>query len=476
MKAMLIHKIASLCVVVLLISGCNSWQQTVREPELKLLESYVLSSESDSVALVSWRSYFTDPILVALIDTALKNNQELNIFLQEIEIGRNEVLVRKGEYLPFVNFGAIAEGEKVGRYTRNGAVEEQLHIDEGRAFPKPLGNFGFGANASWEVDIWKKLRNAKTSAMNRYLASVEGQHFLVTNLISEIAESYYSLLALDNMKEIVDQNIIIQSDALRVVKLQKESAKVTQLAVNRFEAQLLNTQAFSFEIKQQITETENRLNFLTGRTPAPIQRSSMKFTELEWQPFSLGVPAQLLMNRPDIRQAEWQLEAARLDVKVAKANFYPSLRISAGVGFQAFNPVFLIQPESMLYNMAGDLVAPLINRNAIKANYRNANARQLQAVINYEQTILNAYVDVLNELSRVQNYSEGVALKEKEVAILSQSVDVSNSLFNSARADYSEVLLTQREALVGKIDLVQMKLEQMHGLVNLYRALGGGWQ
>lgn len=462
--------------VMFFISGCNSLNVTVRDPQLKLPENYVQQNVLDSTVIQNWRTYFADPYLQALIDTALKNNQELNIFLQELEISKNEIQIRKGEYLPFVNVGAIAEGDKVGRFTRNGAVEEQLHIDEGKSFPEPLGNFGFGANASWELDIWKKLRNAKSSAMNRYLASVEGKNFLVTNLIAEIAESYYTLLALDNMMAIVDQNIIIQSDALRVVKLQKESARVTQLAVNRFEAQLLNTQAFAFEIKQKITETENRINFLTGRIPTSIQRSNEQFTDMEMQSLVAGVPAQLLSNRPDIKQAELNLAASKLDVQVAKASFYPSIRLTAGVGFQAFNPTYLVSPESMIYNMAGDLVAPLINRNALKAMYKNANAKQLQAVLDYEQTVLNAYVDVLNELTRVQNYTSGVELKEKEVAILNQSVEVSTSLFNSARADYSEVLLTQREALDGKIDLVQMKLEQMHGTVNLYRALGGGWQ
>jgi outer membrane protein TolC len=167
--------------------------------------------------------------------------------------------------------------------------------------------------------------------------------------------------------------------------------------------------------------------------------------------------------------------AAKMDVKVAKSRFYPSLNLRANIGFQAFNPAFLLNSESILYNIAGDLMAPLINRNAIKAAYLTANAQQLQSVYNYEQTILNGYVDVLNQLAKIENYSASYETKQKEVEILKQSVGIANRLFNSARADYAEVLLTQREALEAKLDLIEIKMKLLNGKVNVYRALGGGW-
>jgi outer membrane protein TolC len=188
-----------------------------------------------------------------------------------------------------------------------------------------------------------------------------------------------------------------------------------------------------------------------------------------------GIPSQLLVNRPDIRQTELALAEAKLDVKVARANFYPSFKITAAAGFQAFNPTLLFNPKSLVYNMAGDLVAPMINRNAIIANYYITNAKQIQAVYNYEKTILNAHIDVLNELSRMNNFARSYEIKAKEVDILNQSVGISNSLFQSARADYMEVLLTQREALESKIELIEIKLKQMNAKVQIYRALGGGW-
>jgi NodT family efflux transporter outer membrane factor (OMF) lipoprotein len=305
---------------------------------------------------------------------------------------------------------------------------------------------------------------------------VEGRNFQITNLIAEIANSYYELMALDNQLNIIQQNIAIQTDALQIVKQQKEAAKLTQLAVNRFEAQLLNTKNLQYEIQQRIIETENRLQFLSGGFPRQIRRSSTAFDSIRLDSVAIGLPSQLLKNRPDIRQAELELAAAKLDVKVARANFYPSFRIQGGVGFQAFNASYLINPKSVLYNLGGDLIAPLVNRNAIKAQYYSANARQIQSVYNYQQTILKAYVDVVNQLSGVQNYARSYETKSQEVEILLQSIEISNSLFKSARADYLEILLTQREALESKMELVEIKQKQLNAKVNIYRALGGGWQ
>jgi outer membrane protein TolC len=258
--------------------------------------------------------------------------------------------------------------------------------------------------------------------------------------------------------------------------MEKDAAKVSQLAVNRFEAQLLNTKNLQYEIRQQIIETENRLNFLAGRFPQPVRRNAALFNTSMTDTVFAGIPSQLLSNRPDIRKAEWELAAAKLDVKVARANFYPSFRLTAGAGLQAFNPVYLVDPESILYNLAGDLVAPLINKNAIRSVYMNANAKQVQAVYNYERTVLNAHIEVVNQLSQMDNYTKSYATKSEEADILTRSVGISNNLFRSARADYVEVLLTQREALEARIDLIEIKLKQLEAKINIYKALGGGWK
>ena len=472
----IVYKSFAFLLLFVFATSCKIQQQAIKtESKTVPVNFNGYSSDSTSIAELNWKEYFADENLIALIDTALRRNQELNITLQEIEISKNEVRARKGEYLPFVGIRAGAGVEKVGEYTRNGAVEKNLEVKPETKFPEPLPDYMVGVFASWELDVWKKLRNAKKSAALRYLASVEGKNFMMTNLVAEIANSYYELMALDNLLDIVQRNIQIQTDALQIVRQQKDAAKLTQLAVNRFEAQLLNTKGLQYDILQRRVEAENRINFLTGSFPKTIQRSSAGFNDITVDSAYAGLPSQLLSNRPDIRQAELQLAAAKVDVKVARANFYPSFAITAGAGFQAFNIAYLITPESLLYNLAGDLMAPLINRNAIKASYNSANVRQTQEVYNYERTILNAYVDVVNQLSKVQNFSKSYEMKSKEVDILTQSIVISNSLFRSARADYLEVLLTQREALESKVELIEIKIKQMNAKVNIYKALGGGW-
>lgn len=434
------------------------------------------SGDTLTTASVQWREFFSDPNLISLIDSALVNNQELNIILQRVDMAQNEIKARKGEYLPFINAYAGAGVEKVREFTRNGAVEGNLNVREDEAFPEPLPNFSLGIAASWELDIWKKLRNSKKAAMFEYLASVEGKNFMVTNLVAEMADSYYELVALDNQLANIVQNLEIQQNALSMVRLQKQAARATELAVKRFEAEVLKNQSHKYEIEQLIVEAENKINFLIGRMPQPIARTSANFVDMKIDTLYSGIPSQLLQNRPDIRQAELELEAAKLDTKVARANFYPSLGIRAGVGLEAFNPKFLTStPESLLYSLVGDVVGPLINRNAIKAEYSNANNRQLQAIFEYEKAILNGYIEVANQLSNVGNLKKNYELKEGQVAALTESIDLSLRLFQSARADYMEVLLVQREALDSKLELIETKKEQMAARIKMYQALGGGW-
>ncbi len=474
-----LYKPASMAFISLALQACSP-AMPVHKTEHTLTPAYYTDShpqDSSGSGTIAWSHFFNDPYLTLLIDTALQNNQELNIILQEIQISKNEIRVRKGEYLPFVGIKAGAGAEKPGRYTSRGANDAQAEMLPGKEIPETLPDFMAGAYATWELDIWHKLRNAKKAAVARYLSSIEGKNFMVTNLVAEIASAYYELLALDNELDILESNIEIQKNALQIVKLQKEAAHVTELAVRRFEAQVLHTQSLQYSIQQQIIETENRINFLLGRYPQNIKRNSNNFAQLIPTVVKTGIPAQLLSNRPDIRQAEQELAAAKLDVKVAKARFYPSVGLSASIGYQAFDPAYFLKtPESLLYSLAGDLAAPLINRNAIKAAYYSANAKQIQTVYAYERTILNGYIEVVNALSKIQNLDSSYNARSKQVAALSRSVEISNDLFASARADYMEVLLTQRDALEAKFEMIDTRKEQLIAVVNVYRSLGGGWR
>lgn len=464
-----------LLTAVLWTGACKVPNVSVRNEDRSTPNAYGLPGDTSNAGSASWHDYFGDPYLNAIIDTALRHNQELNIVLQEVEMSRNEIMARKGEYMPFLNFRGGAAADRAGKYTWNGFSEEDLKANPDKG-PKYIGDFMAGAFFSWELDVWKKLRNATKAASLRYLSSREGRNFAVTQIVAEIAENYYELMALDNLLEIIQRNIDLQTSALEIVKQEKVAAKVSQLAVNRFEAQLLNTKNLQYEVRQRIVEAENRIHFLSGRFPGPLPRDSKSFTRLSPGPLSAGVPSQLLANRPDIRRAELELAAARLDVQSARANFYPNFTLTAGLGFQSFNPIFLVRPESILYNLAGDVVGPLINRNAIQATYLNANARQLQLVYEYERSILNAHIEVVNQLSMLDNFGKSYETKSREVEILDESINISNKLFRSARADYIEVLLTQREALDSRIELIEIKLRQMQAKVNIYKALGGGWR
>ena len=473
-------RLVVIACLALMTQGCSIPQLFIKKADTALPASYAIkapNADTTNSANINWKEFFEDANLDSLIDIAIVNNKEVNIMAQRINMAKNEIQSRKGEYLPFVNFGAGVDVDKVGRYTRNGAVEDGLEIKEGKAFPDPLSNFQFGLFSSWELDVWKKLRNATKVAAMEYMASIEGKNFLITNLVAEIANSYYELAALDNQLLNLEKNIQIQRDALEVTSQLQKYGRATSLAVKRFEAEVKKNESKQYVIKQQIIEEENRINFLLGRVPQPIQRASAGFMDTKLKMMQAGIPTQLLQNRPDVRKAELELAAADLNIAVAKANFYPSFAIRAGVGFQAFNPKYLLStPESLMFSLAGDMMAPLVNRNAITAVYKNANATQIQAAFDYEKTIINAYAEVSNQVSNIYNLEKNYQLKSAQVDAMTQSVDVANQLFKAARADYLEVLLTQREALEAKTELIETKQKQISAMVNLYKSLGGGWK
>jgi outer membrane protein TolC len=323
---------------------------------------------------------------------------------------------------------------------------------------KDLPSFNLGFAASWELDIWGRLRSATKAALFQYLATVDGKNFLVTRLVAEMAAAYYEIRALHKKVEILEQNIQIQQQALEIMRLQKRAARVTELAVKRFEAEVLKNQSRRYLLKQNIVERENALNFLAGRFPQSIALDPTDFIQLIPQGIQAGVPAKLLENRSDVRQAGLQLKAAKMSVDSARARFYPALSIEAGAGFQSFNANhFFSTPDSLFYNLGANLTAPLLNRQGIKADYFSAGSKQLQAVYNYERAILQAYTEVANQLNKVENLKNTFKLKSDQVAALEESVSISNTLFRAARCDYMEVLLTRRDFLEAQMELVEVK-------------------
>ncbi len=430
---------------------------------------------SPTAAQLTLDEFFGDPVLTHLIQESLASNQEIKILEQEIEVARNEVTARRGAVFPFITAGAGVGVRKPSLFTPEGAVEDQLEFQPGKHFPDPLPDFIGGLRFLWQVDIWRELRNARDAANQRFLAATERRNYVLTQLVAEIAEKYFELRALDTRLEILNETIALQEHSLQVAEANKAAARGTELGVQRFRAEVFKNQSERLIVNQEIVEAENRINFLSGRFPQPVSRASGDFINVTLHALSAGWPCQLLANRPDIRQAERELAAAGLDVQVARARFFPRLDITAGVGYQAFNPRYLFNtPESLIYSAAGDLVAPLINKSAIRADYLTANAKQLQAVYNYQRVVLNAFTEVVNRMRKAENYEKSIAIKKEQLKALEASVDVASKLFQNARVEYVEVLLAQRDLLEARTALVETKKQQLAAIVNAYQALGGG--
>lgn len=461
-------------VLLLIVPSCRTPELRPAEGGRDLPDTFNGETSAENSSQVSIHEFFSDPILTGLIDQGLVENQQLKILGEEVQIANNEVLRRRGAYLPFFTLGTHAGLNKYSDYTLPGSDNLLNTYPGGHHFPVPLPDFMGQARVSWQVDIWRQLRNARDAQSLRYLATWEGRNYVATRLVADIAENYYSLIALDKRMENLDRTIALQEDSLAKAKAKKEFAQGTELAVQRFQAEVQKNQSEKLILSQEIVETENRINYLVGRFPERVERST-EFFDQNVHALSLGVPSDLLRNRPDIRKAERELEATGLDIEVARANFYPKLNLSAGVGYEAFNPKFLFRtPESLIYDVAGDLAAPLINKKAIQAEYMNANARQLQAIYEYQRVVLTAFTEVINSISKVHNYTKSIEIKKQQLESLEASVSAAGKLFLAGRIDYIDVLFAQRDLRDARIVLIDTKKDQLIGIVDTYQALGGG--
>ncbi|WP_028982389.1 efflux transporter outer membrane subunit [Sporocytophaga myxococcoides] len=473
MKHLLILINLSLCI---LISGCKSTDPNSGFTK-GVPSSYHEEKDSLNAAKINWREYFNNPILIDLIDTALNQNFDILKAFQRIEASRAGVRSSTGALLPTVSGYGTAAQRRYGLYTMDGAGNISTYIRQDEIVPINLRDYYLGLQTSWEADIWGKLRNRRKAATARFFGSIEAKNFVVTNIIAEVSNSYYELQALDNRLNILRENMKLQEDALLIVQTQKQAGIANELAVKQFEGQVLNSKTMEKETLQEIIETENRINYLLGRYPQSVRRNKDLYKDSLDFLVNIGTPADLLGNRPDIRQSEFELKAARADVKAAQAALYPSLNITGAYGYQAFRTSLLFtSPESIAYSIFGGLTAPLLNRSQIKAEFRNANAAQTEALYNYQQSIINGYIEVYNELTRLKSLQEIHDLRTNESLALSQSVDISTELFRSGRASYLEVITSQQKSLDAQLQLVEARKRQNMAKTNIYKALGGGWR
>ncbi len=461
-------------IMLLVLPSCGIPPLRHPEPGPGLPTDFNGVASPDNSSQLGIEEFYNDRMLTALIEKALFDNRELKGLNEEVQIASNEVLARSGAYLPFISVAAGAGLNRPSRFTLDGAG---LLVDPylpGKFFPLPHGNYLGNFGLTWQLDIYRQLRNARDAAGQRYVSAAERRNYFVTQLVAEIAENFYRLMAQDKRLENLDQIIELQLRSLDIAKARKEAGRSTELAVKRFQAELLRNQSEKLIINQSIIEGENRINFLANRYPQRVERRSADFYDLTIHPLSVGVPSELLRNRPDIRQAERELVAAGLDVKVARVNFYPQLVISGGVGLQSFLINHLFEPQAVIGDIAGGLTGPFFNRRAIRAQYLTANARQLQSIYNYQRVILEAFTQVVNRLTMVQNYSNSLEIKKQQLKTLEAAVTFADDLFQYARIEYLDVLIAQRDLRDARTILIDTKTEQLSAIVNTYQALGGG--
>ncbi|AHM60368.1 NodT family RND efflux system outer membrane lipoprotein [Flammeovirgaceae bacterium 311] len=471
---MLIKRLLYISFFILFVPAFISSCKVAEPPNLprmqEMPQTFTGSADTSSVGDIPWNSFFQDPHLVDLIETSLANNLDLLIAVQRVEMAQAEFQLRRGALLPSVQ----------GRVTANiGNLNNRMvgNTVPDRTIQNLNQNYFVGFQSAWEADVWGRLRNMRKAAYLRYLASHKGRQLVRTSLIAEVSRLYYELLTLDNELQIVQKNIELQETAVEVIKIQKMAGRATELAVQQFTAQWLGTRALESEIRQNITETENNLNLLLGRYTGQLPRGASILEQPMPEDIRAGVPSGMLLRRPDIREAELELTAAKADIEAARAAFLPSFIISPYAGLNAGSAGLLFQtPESIAIGALASMVAPIFNRRQIRADYSRTVAQGMESVYNYQQTILEGYQEVLTDLARIRNYRDMYELKEQEVAVLQSAVSTANDLYTTGYASYLEVITAQRRVLEAELELANTRKEIFLSVIELYRALGGGWK
>lgn len=433
--------------------------------------------KNDSAQLV-FDKYFPDEKLHQLIDSALLYNADMQIAWQRVLKAEAALSARRGDLLPSVQATISGGAERYGDHTLNGVgnfdTNLSPNINKDQRIPvSPTTDVFVGLRSNWELDIWGKLKNLKQAALAEMLATREARQFVATNLVAFITENYYRLLALDAEIEIVRKNIGLQHDGLEIVKAQKEGGRATELAVQQFAAQVLNTQAIEYNLLQERAAIENQLNAVAGRYPTPVFRDTALPDITGAARMAIGAPSSLLSHRPDIRQQEWLLQAAKENVAAARKAFLPSLVISPYIGLNAFTPGLLFKSGSGVYGLLGGLTAPVFQRRNLKAQYAFSNAENKEMVLRYQQTLIDAYTEVLTNMQAVGNRRKEYALKQKEVSQLAEAVITARELYLAGYANYLEVITAQKNVLEAELELIRSRLGITTAIVQLYRSLGG---
>jgi outer membrane protein, multidrug efflux system len=465
-------KLFKYTILILCFTACKVPKIAQQKSNIEIPSTFISAIDTTNVANINWKNYFIDQQLQQLIDTALKNNFDMLIASQNIEMAKANVIQQKGMLLPTVNTNTAFNLRKFGNYTMDWAGNKTTEIIDNKIVPQHLPDYFIGFQANWEIDLWGKLKNAKQSAQARLLATSQYKNFIQANVISEIAANYIQLITAKELQAAYNQNMELLNQSLKTITIQKEANKATDLAVKQYKAQILNAQNSLVELNQMINGAEVNINTLLARFQQSIGINVSSIEQIINQNITVGSPKQLLQNRPDILAAEQELLAANFDILVAQKAFYPSFNINNSIGLQSFSPSLLFNLPSVAYNFLGGLSAPLLNKSALKAAFKTASAIQLNALCNYNKTIVNAYNEVSNLLITQQNLQQSLTLKTQEVEELTNAINAATLLYQANRATYLEVLTAQQNLLQASTNKIEIKNALLQNAVNIYKALG----
>ena len=415
-----------------------------------------------------WQEVFEDLQLRNLIDEALQNNLELQSAIQQIRVAEANFYEGKMSLLPSLTAGANASyNEPSDNSTNLGGATGNIAIPASE-------QYGVSLSSSWELDVWGKLTSTKKASYAVLLQAEATRRAVQTRLIAQVANAYYRLLALDKQLDITQQTVENRREDVQTIKTLKESGIVTGVSVQQSIANRYAAEVTVMELKQQITEQEHALSNLLGRAPGTIKRNSL----VEQEPIdslATGMPAQLLRNRPDIIAAEQSFRSAFELTNSARAQFYPSFRLTAEGGYQSLQTGDLFQPGSIFYNLIAGVTQPIFNNGQNKAQLKRSKAQQKQARLGLRSTVINASSEVSDALSQYQNAEQKLEYRRQQLDALQNAVDYSRELLQFGEANYTEVLTAQQNYLAAQLNNVEDRLQQLTASVNLYRALGGGW-
>ena len=466
-----IYKIAMVVVLGTVMQSCFVAKKYDR-PELKtenLYRTEVVSTDTTSLANVSWDKVFTDPTLQGYIKTGLQNNLDIRIAMQNIVAAEATMKQGKAGYLPTFSAGADWTHQELSKNSQLGALFSSgggsTNVDQ----------YQLTGTLGWEADIWGKIRSNKRATNAAYLQTIAANQAVKTQLISSIASTYYQLLAVDAQIKLAEETLINRNESIEVILALKDAGNVNEVGVKQTEAQKYATEIIIADLKQSVITLENTLSVLLGQAPGKIERSTLDAQVMQPE-ITLGVPATLLRNRPDVIAAEYNLISLFEQTNVAKSNFYPTLKLTATGGLQTVDIKEWFSANSLFANIVTGLTQPILNGRQIRSRYEIAKAQQQQAYLQFEKSLLNAGNEVSNALAQYNNETAKLEIRGKQVDALKKAADYSDELLTYGLVNYLEVLTAKDSALNTELNLIDNKYQQYNAIIELYRALGGGWQ